>query len=407
MSSLPVLLIGAGPASLTLAHGLKKLHLPFFIFERDETVTARPQGYRFRLEPAGADALEEAVTPEVWTLFERSCASMVAGITLLDPLTGNVGEQPERLPQMARVSGHRTYTVDRTTLRYVLLHGLDKEALCFGKEFASYELAEDHLIANFTDGSSIKGSMIVGADGGNSRVRKQYIPELKPLDAEGRFIFGKTPLTTDLRNIFDPKAMTTMNIVRDRTQDPNILLLLEAVTFDHDKPCAVPLPDDYIYWVLVTHRDAFAQRGISDQDFSLMTGEEAKKKTLALTEKWSPNVRSVIQLQAAAQTSTISVRTMKPDLPSWTSPARGRVTLIGDAMHIMPPTGAVGASCAIQDAASLFRQISKTGLCPESMLSYEAEMKERVREPMRRSLTGAKMMFGLNKDVEELKVAPS
>lgn len=405
MSSSPVLIIGAGPASLTLAHGLQKLGIPFRIFERDGDVTTRPQGYRFRLDSTGADALQEMLSPKAWALFEQSCPTMISGITQLDPLTCVAGERPEHLRRMAKVSGDRTYTVDRTTLRHALLHGLDEHSVCFGKEFASYELSDDNVIAEFTDGTSATGSIIVGADGGSSRVRKQYLPHMEPLDAEGRLIYGKAPLTSEFRKGIDSKALKTMNIVRDQKQTPGVLLLLEAVTFNWDPQCAVPLPDDYIFWVLVAHRDLFAQKGITDEAFSNMAGDEAVRLTASLTETWSPVIRSVFQPQHASQTSTISVRTMDPNLPAWDGAADGRVTLVGDAMHIMPPTGAVGASCAIQDAASLVREISKRGVCSEAIQAYEMEMRERNREPMKRSLMGAKMMYGLDKDVEQLKPA--
>jgi 2-polyprenyl-6-methoxyphenol hydroxylase-like FAD-dependent oxidoreductase len=57
-----------------------------------------------------------------------------------------------------------------------------------------------------------------------------------------------------------------------------------------------------------------------------------------------------------------------------------RVTVLGDAVHGMPPTGGNGASTALRDAALLTRQLTRTarGELPllDAIGKYEAEMRE-------------------------------
>ncbi|MEO0363370.1 MAG: FAD-dependent monooxygenase, partial [Pseudomonadota bacterium] len=61
--------------------------------------------------------------------------------------------------------------------------------------------------------------------------------------------------------------------------------------------------------------------------------------------------------------------------PFWTE---GRVTLMGDAAHIMYPTGSNGASQAIVDARKLGRAFRDHGVGPKALAAYEAEMRPRM-----------------------------
>ena len=62
------------------------------------------------------------------------------------------------------------------TMHQVLLTGLE-ESVHFNKVFTHYEQqADGSVTAFFADGSSATGTMLVAADGANSRVRKQYLP---------------------------------------------------------------------------------------------------------------------------------------------------------------------------------------------------------------------------------------
>lgn len=406
MDQLPILIIGAGVASLTLAQGLHRRSIPFRIFERDINVTARAQGYRFRLDPEGASALEEVFTPELWNLFKRTCGKLdptASNGLRLNALTGEETEIPQINPGpggLRRLPQH-SYAVDRTTLRCVLLQGLE-DYIAFGMEFQSFEEDPDFITAHFSNGPSVKGSLIVGAEGLHSRVRKQLLPDMVPLDAEGRVVYGKTLLTEDFRVNFEQKALERMSLVWDKTQVPETRLLLEAMVFDRSTTCSVPLPDDYVYWVLIMHRDTLIQMNISDEQFVRMTSEEAVKLSKDVTKHWATSIRSLFQHQNAPQTSSIRTLSMHPDIPVWATNAR--VTFIGDAAHVMPPTGAAGAATAIQDGASLCRKVSGGGICAQSIAKYEQDMRERAKEWITKSLMGAKHVYGM-KDLRELKPA--
>jgi 2-polyprenyl-6-methoxyphenol hydroxylase-like FAD-dependent oxidoreductase len=64
----------------------------------------------------------------------------------------------------------------------------------------------------------------------------------------------------------------------------------------------------------------------------------------------------------------------EPDRP-W---GKGRVTLVGDAAHCMPPNMGMGTPLAFEDAAALGHALADHGVRPEALRSFEDERMERV-----------------------------
>src|ERR1700722_1933033 len=59
-----LLIIGAGLGGLALAQGLVKAGFNVSVFERDESPTSRPQGYRISIRSLGMNALTALLAPE-------------------------------------------------------------------------------------------------------------------------------------------------------------------------------------------------------------------------------------------------------------------------------------------------------------------------------------------------------
>jgi 2-polyprenyl-6-methoxyphenol hydroxylase-like FAD-dependent oxidoreductase len=80
------------------------------------------------------------------------------------------------------MNGTSHIRIVRTTLREVLLDGLD-DVVSFEKEFVRYEQTPNGKVtAFFADGTSAVGDVLVGADGTGSNVRKQYLPLARIVD---------------------------------------------------------------------------------------------------------------------------------------------------------------------------------------------------------------------------------
>lgn len=79
------------------------------------------------------------------------------------------------------------HTVDRTVSRDLLLNDLES-SINYGKKLAKFETnnTAQEVTAHSKDGTSTTGTLVVGADGLRSAVRKQYLPNQKVLDTGGR-----------------------------------------------------------------------------------------------------------------------------------------------------------------------------------------------------------------------------
>ncbi|KAJ5987141.1 hypothetical protein N7451_011506 [Penicillium sp. IBT 35674x] len=393
--TLPVLIIGAGLGGICLAQALRKNNIPFKLFEQDEQHNLRTQGYRLRITEHGVNALKESLTPDLFTLFQNTCATTAGFGVRVKPDGTSIpfGSKGPPGPPPRMLSGE-AYTVDRSTFRETLLTGIEEHTF-FGKIFEYYELSDDGITAYFRDGSVVKGSLLIGADGVHSRVRRQYLPNFPAVDTGMRIVFGKTPITAGFLDTVPESYHVGMSLASDPEDKTQPTLLWEAIRF----PCAVEkikLPSPYMYWVLVFHRSR-----LPSDEKGRIGSSEAANLARELTKSWMPSVRSVIDFQDDIQSSVRSLLSAEIEIGAWQSSAR--VTFLGDAVHVMPPTGAMGANTALRDAADLARRIADVGVenvNEEVIGEYEDSMRAFASMSIDLSWKGGMKSFGL-RPVEE------
>jgi 2-polyprenyl-6-methoxyphenol hydroxylase-like FAD-dependent oxidoreductase len=398
-----VLIVGGGLGGLCLAHALKKNHIPFKLFEKDQKQDFRAQGYRLRISSPGIGALEYSLAPETWDLFKKTCAQFdptspmgrVDAATAVTPADAPMLGGP---PPHMHGSDSLPYNVDRTVFREVLLAGLQSDVY-FGRQFTHYETEDGQVRAFFADGTVETGTLLVGADGVGSRVRKQLLPQYPILDTGVRSIYGKTLLSEALEKQMTPNVLRGLSLAFDNDQSAPKTLLLEAMRFPRRSDVTeVPLPPDYVYWVLAVHRDYIP---LADEKMLRLNHEQSAQLSLDLTEKWHPSLRVLLEAQDVAQTSTLRITSVLPELPDWEpSPL---VTLLGDAIHNMPPTGGMGVNTALRDAEDLARRLGQAGIgpgCKSVVAEYEKSLREFARKTIGGSWQGGLKAFGM-RPVEE------
>jgi 2-polyprenyl-6-methoxyphenol hydroxylase-like FAD-dependent oxidoreductase len=353
-----VLVIGGGIGGLCLAQGLKARGISFAVYERDTTPDARLQGYRLNIEPQGSAALHDCLPGPLWDILVATSGDPGAGMGIYTEDLRELMREYSGAGVTDPVRG--THAVSRITLRRLLLAGLDEE-VHFGKEFVRYEQHTDGTVtAHFADGTTATGDLLVGADGARSRVRRQLLPHATTADAPGIGIGGKLPLNADTLAWLPPALTQTKNMIlprRDflftaafrgrRTGAERIAGVGEqarSLGVDVEQLLADAKDEDYVMWAYVTHRASGGP----------LAGPELRAAVHARTSGWHPALRRLV-----AESADDSIQRF--DFSAATRPKpwlAGAVTLLGDAIHHMPPVGGLGGNAALHDASLLCRALA-------------------------------------------------
>lgn len=372
-----VLVIGGGIGGLCLAQGLIRSGVSVAVYERDESARFRDQGYRIGLKAAGAQALSDCLPEHLFQLAVatsiRTATRMVFTDEALNPKF--VKPIPHAEPGLAG------FGVNRLTLREILLAGLDG-VVCFGKTFQRYEnLADGRVRAHFTDGSTTEADLLVGADGTNSAVRRQLLPEAM-IDEVGWSIYGRTPITADTLGWVPDLLVDTFN----RVIGPGGAAVAVATCRPHEPVGAatarlapdVRLTDipGYFSWTMPLLDERHRQAGAAT-----LHGAATE-----LVAGFHPAVRRLIAAADVGATFAVCLTSARP-VPPWDC---GTVTLLGDAIHTMTPGRGDGANIALRDAWTLTSTMAEVATGRASLADaktrYEADMLRYGFEAVRMSL---------------------
>jgi 2-polyprenyl-6-methoxyphenol hydroxylase-like FAD-dependent oxidoreductase len=407
-SSLHVVIIGGGIGGLCLAQGLRQAGMSVAVYERDRTLTDRLQGYRVHINPAGSRALHACLPPPLFDAFDRTCGKpgravrfLTEQMQVLLAFEGDVLAGQQRDP----VAKHRS--VSRITLRQVLLSGLD-EIVHLGKTFMRYEERGDgRIVAHFEDGTSVIGDILVAADGGGSRVRRQLLPQAERIDTGVVGIAGKVFLDDATRARLAPVLLDGLTLVAAKGG-----LGLFAALQEHDAEgegegqggvagiggnagaaVAGSLFDNsrgYLMWALSGKRGTL---GLGDDAERLDSCALAAAASRAMAS-WAHGFRDLVGLSDPSTISCLPIRTSRPVAP-WPT---GRITLIGDAIHAMTPYRGIGANIALKDAVRLRDALvaAQRGEAPllDAIGGYEAQMRVYGFRAVRNSLAAMEQTTG-------------
>jgi len=385
---LHVLIIGGGIGGLTLAQGLMQAGVSAAVYERDRTLTDRLQGYRVHISPTGSRALHECLPPHLFEIFDRTCGGSNAVVRFFT----------EQMRVLLAFDGDLTMSADpvarhraasRITLRQLLLAGLDNVHL--GKTFARYEQRDGRVIAHFEDGTSAEGDVLVAADGGGSRVRRQFLPHAQRVDTGVVGIAGKIFLDTARDRIARP-LLDGISLVAARG-GLGLFVAIQEMTggpidgIGGNEPAlagAGNLYDNtrsYLMWALTAKRASFGLSEAEWTDGAALTA--AAERAMA---GWSRAFRDLVGLADPTTISCLPIRTSVPVAP-WRPE---RITLLGDAIHSMTPYRGIGANVAIKDAARLKRALVSAHLGERNLLDairdYETDMRDYGFRAVRNSL---------------------
>jgi 2-polyprenyl-6-methoxyphenol hydroxylase-like FAD-dependent oxidoreductase len=272
------------------------------------------------------------------------------------------------------------------TLRQVLLTGLE-DVVHFDKVFSCYEQRPDgKVVAFFEDGSSAIADVLVAADGANSRVRRQYLPQAKMEDTFIRSIGGKVAATPEALALLTPEIHRGVSLIMAPKGFGGIIHVMEfawdndgvkhgagstdAALIEQWPGLRFDNTRDYVSWGIWASADKFPA------DFRDLDGPALLRFAQRATAKWHPDWQRLLAMSDPGSLFPIAIRTSVP-LDGWTP---SNVTLLGDAIHTMTPGRGVGANTALRDASLLCKVLVavRDGRRPllEGIGAYEAKMRD-------------------------------
>ncbi|GMF58432.1 unnamed protein product [Phytophthora fragariaefolia] len=398
-----VLIIGGGIGGLCLAQGLKKNGIPFTVFERDPSPNYRTQGYRLRINSDGYQALKTNLSSENFEVFLRATGHFQPGFKYLDAETGSAAPPNAQFSHQSSITKN-VFSADRAMLRSLMLNDLNDSEIQYGMAFKNFHVQPNGRVeVIFENGMIVEGSVLVGADGTTSRVRRQYVPRASTLlDTDSGAIYGKTKLTPEIENFFETDK-TTMVI----SKEPAMSLVMEPrcnVQADLKEFAAISntdLPDlqNYICWVLIARAQLFHRdEETTVQDLFSMKPTQVANLSNDMTRNWCPEIRAVFEHQSPEWSSFLRISTMSPEIRHWQP---STVTLIGDAVHTMAPAG-IGCNTALHDAQMLVKYFREMGVGVDAIAQYEHNMRQYGSEGISISMEAGKMMYNLP-NVEDMR----
>ena len=344
MADLPVLIAGGGIGGLSVALTLQQIGVPCLVLE--SVADLKPLGVGINLQPNAVRELYElGLVP---TSSTRS--ALQAREWALVGLNGkDVYSEPRGL-----LAGYRwpQYALHRGRLQMLLyrtaLERLGAGAVLTGHRVAGYRNEADGVTAlvRAPDGTTteLRAKLLIGADGLHSAVRAQMHPAQPPIQWGGAIMWRGTTPGVPIR--------TGASFVGLGTHRHRVVFY----------PISPPDPATglaTINWIAEITVDN--SRGLRDGDWNEKVAIES---FIHHFEGWRYDWLDVPAMLRGAEEVFEYPMIDRDPVPTWVD---GRVALLGDAAHVMYPTGSNGASQAIVDARVLGAAMIEHGVTSEAL----------------------------------------
>lgn len=350
--------------------------IPFQIYERDESVSARGQGWAVTIHWA-LPYLKKMLSPK--TLAEIDEVQVDPEIGRND--TGNfLFINLSNCETKYRIPPNERRRVNREKLRAVLLREV-ADHVQWSKRLSRIEKDEHGrgVTAVFDDGTSATGAVLVGADGSNSNVRKALCPDTyRNNQLPIRFVGSGVDMTreqvTPLRKLdpllfqgCHPETSCFMWVSMLETPEVNGTARTENERYKVQLNLSWPVkgPDDEV------------------KKDSVDVVRDMKRRAAP----FAPVLRDAIN-SIPEHAPILEIKLADWPCLEWNN-ANGRVTLVGDAAHAMTMYRGEAANHGMLDAYRLCESLQnvydKSQQQQEAIDNFEDEMRSRTSHAVKMS----------------------
>jgi 2-polyprenyl-6-methoxyphenol hydroxylase-like FAD-dependent oxidoreductase len=347
-----IAIIGGGPGGLTLARLLQIKGADVKVYERDYSRAARVQGAIVDLHfGSGLKAIEDAGLMDA---FKTQYMPGADRYRILDKHATIRYDEHSETGDLSFGDEHFRPEIDRGALRNILLNALKPGTVIWDSQFVSMELVNNEWKLEFKNGTTATADLVIGADGARSSIRP-YVTDIKPQYAGVTIVQGEIEdPEKDCPAIYELAAKANMG------------------AFDDNKIISVQPRDDGGITFYVSAKQPENWVNTSGIDFA--SPKEVNAFLARFFEGWDPLFFTLFN---ACTNFTPRPLNCIPLDQTWE--AKPNITLIGDAAHIMPPSGE-GVNQAMLDAVELCECITGNDFndLQTAIAAYEKNMRARA-----------------------------
>jgi len=363
-----IAIIGGGPGGLTLARLLQLKGANVKVYERDVNAGVRVQGATLDLHfESGLKVIEAAGLMDVFKETYRPGADKGRVVDS----HGNIiyDEHTDELSNDDFDDVNFRPEIDRGPLRDILLNSLDPNTVVWDSQFKSMSLVNNLWQLEFKNGATATADIVIGADGANSKIR---------------------PFVTPLQPFYAGTVILQGNIPNSEITAPNMHQLLKGgkvYTHTNGKFLHVSAKGDGsidFYISSQVNENWLQNSGIDFSDREQLLSW-FKNEFLGWGNVW---------LELIENTDLPLLLRPQYCMPlDQTWDAQPNLTLLGDAAHIMPPSGE-GVNLAMLDALELSECLTSAEYkdIQAAISAYEKPMQARGIEEAKTSLDGVEWM---------------
>ncbi|MBQ4804669.1 FAD-dependent monooxygenase [Aquimarina sp. MMG015] len=333
-------IIGGGIGGLVTALSFDKLKIPYTLYER--AASLEEVGAGIWLSPNALQVLEwisPSLLQEIQNTGNTFNRIMVANHKL-KPISDS------KQDFVQEKFGYTTMAIHRGKLQQILYKYVQEENIRLGKEFKKYlENREKSYELHFGDGSVVNTNSIIGADGINSKIRKQLFPNSK-LRYSGQTCW---------------RGISNYNLDA-QLESVGFTLWGKKLQFGVSK-----ISEGKVYWFAVK----LSAPNLTDDKKTI------KNLLTRMFSEYDPLVTDLIK-------NTPSETIFRGDLSDlellnkWNS---GNICLIGDAAHSMTPDLGQGGAQAIEDAfylSNFIKETNNTEIAFDKLYTYRKTKVEKL-----------------------------
>jgi len=347
-----IAILGGGPGGLTLARLLQLKGAEVKVYERDFNKESRVQGAIVDLHYDSG--LKVMTAAGLLDSFKEVYMRGADKYRMVDKNAGIYIDEKNNETDDFNNENFRP-EIDRGVLRDLLIDNLLPDTVIWDSHFVSMEKINDSWELKFKNGSKVFADIVIGSDGHLSKVR---------------------PYVTDIQALYSGATIIQGEIENPETECPDIYNLVDnanLIAMDIGKTIAAqPMANGGLTFYAAS---LYPENWAKTSGINFNNSREVYAYLVQYYEGWNPIFFTLFK---ACQKFVIRPLNYFPPDQNWES--KENVTLIGDAAHLMPPSGE-GVNTAMLDAFDLCECLTSIEFndLKSAIIAYEVKMRLRAK----------------------------